>query len=244
MWQHLISPCSVTRFNLASMKSFLHISVLCFCISICFAHSTTSALFPNGDAWSRPDSGLQCPFLLHMRCLPDENLNSFGVDFDDAGSKWTKELCEKDSDGDGLTNGEELGDPCCTWTPEKPTPLRMTMISHPGASAMRGAQFAPKCVDGMILPSSLNPMPSIPNVCGEMRKSIAVACVCFSTFRKMIRPPMKGNVLVMCMRRFGGSMKLNMLQSACNGFRESSGRLKRGMILNAVGLLQRCPLRG
>ncbi len=28
---------------------------------------------------------------------------------------WTKELCEMDSDEDGATNGEELGDPCCKW---------------------------------------------------------------------------------------------------------------------------------
>ena len=24
-------------------------------------------------------------------------------------------LCQEDSDGDGLTNGAELGDPCCVW---------------------------------------------------------------------------------------------------------------------------------
>lgn len=28
---------------------------------------------------------------------------------------WTVDLCQKDSDGDGKTNGEELGDPNCTW---------------------------------------------------------------------------------------------------------------------------------
>ncbi len=28
---------------------------------------------------------------------------------------WTKELCVMDSDEDGATNGEELGDPCCEW---------------------------------------------------------------------------------------------------------------------------------
>ncbi len=27
----------------------------------------------------------------------------------------TKEFCELDSDGDGMTNGLELGDPCCEW---------------------------------------------------------------------------------------------------------------------------------
>jgi hypothetical protein len=43
------------------------------------------------------------------------------------------ELCNADSDGDGKTNGEELGDPCCVW---KPTALLTVgedyRISHPG----------------------------------------------------------------------------------------------------------------
>lgn len=30
-----------------------------------------------------------------------------------AGHVWTKELCQADSDGDGATNGAELGDPNC-----------------------------------------------------------------------------------------------------------------------------------
>ncbi|KAF1790206.1 hypothetical protein GQ600_25563 [Phytophthora cactorum] len=38
--------------------------------------------------------------------------NDFGLDFIEAMFKWTKTFCEKDSDGDGQTNGQELGDPC------------------------------------------------------------------------------------------------------------------------------------
>ena len=29
--------------------------------------------------------------------------------------RWTTALCRSDSDGDGKTNGEELGDPFCIW---------------------------------------------------------------------------------------------------------------------------------
>jgi hypothetical protein len=32
------------------------------------------------------------------------------------GRKWTRGLCTSDSDGDGQSNGLEMGDPCCTWT--------------------------------------------------------------------------------------------------------------------------------
>ena len=48
-----------------------------------------------------------------------------------ASSQWTKELCEEDSDGDGLTNGQELGDPDCVLMAGD-TPARSTGISHPG----------------------------------------------------------------------------------------------------------------
>ena len=36
-----------------------------------------------------------------------------------------------DSDGDGMTNGEELGDPQCVWIPGN-NPNRTTHITHPG----------------------------------------------------------------------------------------------------------------
>lgn len=57
--------------------------------------------------------------------------NQFGLDFAAAGLNWTKALCELDSDGDGMTNGQELGDPQCVWTPGA-TPERTTGITHPG----------------------------------------------------------------------------------------------------------------
>ena len=44
---------------------------------------------------------------------------------------WDRCLCAKDSDNDGLTNGEELGDPLCVWTPGQ-IPQSKVNISHPG----------------------------------------------------------------------------------------------------------------
>eukprot|EP00931_Biecheleriopsis_adriatica_P093366 TRINITY_DN67110_c0_g1_i1.p1 TRINITY_DN67110_c0_g1~~TRINITY_DN67110_c0_g1_i1.p1 ORF type:complete len:636 (+),score=83.92 TRINITY_DN67110_c0_g1_i1:281-1909(+) len=52
----------------------------------------------------------------------------------EAGFNWTQALCEADSDNDGLTNGEELGDPCCLWR-ENDIPSQFTKAftpSHPG----------------------------------------------------------------------------------------------------------------
>ena len=45
--------------------------------------------------------------------------------------RWTEAFCRADTDEDGKTNGEELGDPNCEWT-EGGTPSRLTEISHPG----------------------------------------------------------------------------------------------------------------
>ncbi|OWF52616.1 tyramine beta-hydroxylase-like [Mizuhopecten yessoensis] len=64
--------------------------------------------------------------------------NPFGVDFKNAGMKWTKALCEMDSDGDGITNGEELGDPDCMWTKGN-TPTVTLGIGHPGICTPRSA---------------------------------------------------------------------------------------------------------
>jgi hypothetical protein len=41
--------------------------------------------------------------------------NQFGRAFQDAGKMWSEEFCNEDTDGDGQTNGQELGDPCCSW---------------------------------------------------------------------------------------------------------------------------------
>ena len=45
--------------------------------------------------------------------------------------KWTVDLCRKDSDGDGKTKGQELGDPNCVWV-EGIVPELQDGLSHPG----------------------------------------------------------------------------------------------------------------
>ncbi|KAG7382121.1 hypothetical protein PHYPSEUDO_005197 [Phytophthora pseudosyringae] len=59
--------------------------------------------------------------------------NDFGLDFIEAMFRWTKAFCEKDSDGDGQTNGQELGDPCCEFVYRQSPTVRWTEgVSHPG----------------------------------------------------------------------------------------------------------------
>ena len=72
------------------------------------------------------------PFNIHVRAyLKIVYLNNHAIFFYYF-QKWTRELCGMDSDGDGLTNGQELGDPYCTWTPEAKNPDYKTGLSHPG----------------------------------------------------------------------------------------------------------------
>ncbi|MFP6642172.1 MAG: hypothetical protein VCF24_01225 [Candidatus Latescibacterota bacterium] len=45
---------------------------------------------------------------------------------------WGPELAAIDSDGDGFTNGEELGDPEGTWQPGDPAPINAADVTLPG----------------------------------------------------------------------------------------------------------------
>ncbi|KAK3605265.1 hypothetical protein CHS0354_037666 [Potamilus streckersoni] len=67
----------------------------------------------------------------HKNALGGGERNPFGLAFDAVGEQWTKALCMQDSDGDGKTNGDELGDPNCIWTKGQ-SPSRSSGLSHPG----------------------------------------------------------------------------------------------------------------
>ncbi|KAE8893978.1 hypothetical protein PF005_g26605 [Phytophthora fragariae] len=74
--------------------------------------------------------------------------NAFGDAFAAAGYKWTKELCQADTDGDGQTNGQELGDPCCEWDKDtNPVVLWTTGVSHPDEATKKAdpSLWAGKC---------------------------------------------------------------------------------------------------
>lgn len=92
-----------------------------------FGYEKFVSRIPNGDQVS----GVAA--LGHMDPAGGGPRNDFGSDFDDMGKTWNEELCQADSDGDGQTNGQELGDPCCKWSPESGSaPLWTTGVSHPG----------------------------------------------------------------------------------------------------------------
>ncbi|KAK3605266.1 hypothetical protein CHS0354_037667 [Potamilus streckersoni] len=80
----------------------------------------------------------------HNNALGGGERNPFGLSFYAAGMRWTKAFCQLDSDGDGKTNGDELGDPNCVWTPGK-SPFKLVGLSHPGVcEPMNSSQCAGK----------------------------------------------------------------------------------------------------
>jgi len=104
------------------------------CVLFLLLFSTTATAFkeyqtriPNGDKVKG------YPGVGHISSNGGGKRNEFGLDFNHHNQKWTKELCFKDSDGDGLTNGMELGDPDCVWT-EGTTPTFDKGIRHPGVA--------------------------------------------------------------------------------------------------------------
>lgn len=142
------------------MRRCLSIVVVLSVVLLASARPLYRNEIPNGKASERPGSGITCKYLGHQDCEAGTPRNQFGNDFEEAGLKWTKEFCEKDSDGDGLTNGEELGDPCCIWTPGKDNILRKNMLSHPGVKAEDGAKDAPKCQATQSPTTSAQPTPT------------------------------------------------------------------------------------
>lgn len=101
---------------------------------------------PNGQSVPNPGpEGGVWAGVGHLKTGGGGDLNPFGVDFKAAGFQWTEELCRLDSDGDGRTNGEELGDVDCVWF-EGQEPAGPA-VSHPGIVDEPKALTASNCDD-------------------------------------------------------------------------------------------------
>ncbi|XP_071096535.1 tyramine beta-hydroxylase-like isoform X2 [Haliotis cracherodii] len=89
---------------------------------------------PNGERVPHPcRANFFWHGLGHINALGGGSRNNFGKDFAANGHTWTQDFCRLDSDGDGMTNGQELGDPNCVWNAGSDTaPSRTTQITHPG----------------------------------------------------------------------------------------------------------------
>mmetsp|Transcript_86895 Transcript_86895/g.251010 ORF Transcript_86895/g.251010 Transcript_86895/m.251010 type:complete len:177 (+) Transcript_86895:75-605(+) len=104
------------------------------------AWESYKSVIPNGELVMR--NGQSWFAVGHVTADSGGERNPFGVAFASAGYEWNADLCKQDSDGDGQTNGHELGDPDCVWMPDGSAgaPFRDIDISHPGfADSKTGA---------------------------------------------------------------------------------------------------------
>ncbi|XP_060591796.1 temptin-like [Ruditapes philippinarum] len=100
-------------------------------VSAVSAHPYYADLIPNGHSVPNPcGTGLWLAVGHYDPIHHTHDKNPFGMAFAQAGHAWTAALCALDSDGDGKTNGEELGDPTCVWT-QGTTPTGAA-TGHPG----------------------------------------------------------------------------------------------------------------
>ncbi|XP_059153368.1 temptin-like [Physella acuta] len=100
--------------------------------------------FPNGYAVPNPcPEGGNWTAAGHFNESGGGPANPFGVDFLTEGFQWTVKLCNLDSDQDGKSNGEELGDPTCAWTPSNGFKVSAP-TGHPGICEPLDA---PACVN-------------------------------------------------------------------------------------------------
>ncbi|XP_069137097.1 dopamine beta-hydroxylase-like [Argopecten irradians] len=85
---------------------------------------------PNGNNVLNPCDRSVWSGVGHQNKDGGGHRNPFGLAFARNGLRWTQALCQDDSDGDGHSNGVELGDPNCVWmegrAPEQPP------SGHPG----------------------------------------------------------------------------------------------------------------
>lgn len=116
------------------------------------ARSTFRNLVPNGY--------LRSCQTCHISASGGQGWNDFGTDVRERLSEgrpdWAA-VFSLDSDGDGQTNGEELGDPCGTWLPGRTAP-RTVEISAPGDPASTSAQpRTPGCTPDAGFPPDTGP---------------------------------------------------------------------------------------
>jgi len=108
------------------------VSILSLCVAGALGFGNFRNEIPNGDHVPHPcKPNYIWHGVGHTNPAGGGARNPFGQDFDSQGHKWTVSLCRMDSDGDGRTNGEELGDPDCTWRPGQ-SPKVTKDITHPG----------------------------------------------------------------------------------------------------------------
>lgn len=131
-----------------------------------YGYRSFQGKIPNGDRVPNPcDNSTIWQGVGHQNLTGGGPQNPFGIDFRANNKTWNDTLCEKDSDGDGYSNGQELGDPNCTWSVGPVSPSRTTNLTHPGICEPLGSSNCAKKNTWLTDCNSKFDCPAITRVC-------------------------------------------------------------------------------
>ncbi|PRP77199.1 hypothetical protein PROFUN_13385 [Planoprotostelium fungivorum] len=124
-----------------------------FCIAL--GHNTTDAT--TGKVVQ------ECSSNNTVVAARSSGINAFGRLYVTTG--WNSDWCKKDGDGDGLYDGQELGDYLCLWTVNNDIAVPSTHLSHPGdATAFDAAVLNKGCYKNPNYPTINGTAPDVPSV--------------------------------------------------------------------------------
>ena len=116
-----------------------------FVIVLTDAYRQDLAKLPNGNSYGltlgHPGGNTKVPTKLAST-------------FYQAGQTWNKAFCMADADGDGQSNGLEMGDPCCKWSIGQVPQLTMG-LSDPNSAASKTLNKMPPCIMAYVKPAML-----------------------------------------------------------------------------------------
>jgi len=117
-----------------------------FCIiASTYAYRQDLAKLPNGNSYGltlgHPGGNTKVPTKLAST-------------FYQASQTWNKAFCMADADGDGQSNGLEMGDPCCKWSIGQVPQLTMG-LSDPNSAASKTLNKMPPCIMAYVKPAML-----------------------------------------------------------------------------------------
>ena len=123
-----------------------------FVIASAHAYRQDLAKLPNGNSYGltlgHPGGNTKVPTKLAST-------------FYGAGQTWSKAFCMADADGDGQSNGLEMGDPCCRWSIGQ-APQFTTGLSDPNSAASKTLNTMSSCIMANAKRSDLgNPGPGV-----------------------------------------------------------------------------------
>lgn len=145
------------------MSSLSFFAALTLFITSSLAHPEYLNNLPNGGG----ENFYQDPILGHISDTDPGARNDFGSAFSKAKLTWTQSVCEADTDGDGQSNGFEMGDECCQWHVgcKNESFLATDSLSFPGDKSSLSDRIVCSCTgpplcDCCSSPSPCDPLPS------------------------------------------------------------------------------------